>query len=283
MKASRFLVAAGAAAFVVAGALLALCVATRWDPVHDSEAGAYYVDRDSPSPKGVVQLRTLLHDYRGRNARNERSALLSVRFDCLYDDVSVIDARTFEGPGGRGARVRDQDVDELQALSGSRGIVDAMRAVCDEVLADLDSQPIVPVALHGLRVDRFLRCGLGTEQDGILDRFIARVRPAKKFDGVWVYSTMGRLDGESMPNFPVKSLEIGVCNARGDRDCAQAAYAALVLDGPAELVRAILERNFRVDFAEAVRSPTGAALRPLLVAGEHAWESKLVCSAVGGR
>lgn len=278
MKLFRLQAAAGITSLIAAGGLLAFALPSRWQPVHEDPTGTYYLDRNEPSAPGLVHTRTVVLDYRNRNARNERSAVMAVRFDCLYDHASVLAARTHEGPAGRGTRVRDQHDDELRALAWSPGIVEAMRTVCGQALADLDGQPVLPITLRGFDFDRFRQCDLGDGHARLLDRLVTRVRPARKHERVWTYTVVGRIDGATVPNFPVKSIEVGVCDGQGGRACTWGDYAALVLDGPLDMVRAILNRNYRIDFTEGRRSErTGAASRPLLVMGDNSWESKLVC------
>ena len=119
----------------------------------------------------------------------------------------------------------------------------------------------------------FERCEISRELSDVRNRLIADGKPLREKEGVWIYAIKSQIMG-----LPVKAIEIGVCDASGERACGWGSYVAAVIAQPLKETKDHLEKKTGIDFTKEKRhEETEVTLRPILEAGSTANESILFC------
>lgn len=120
----------------------------------------------------------------------------------------------------------------------------------------------------------------GFEQCQISDRLaetikglMASQKPLQKSDIAWSFAIATELFG-----LPAKELQVGVCDASGERSCGWGSYLAVVLAKPIGETKKHLHKRFGADLTKEVRDQEfQVTLRPVLAKGKRRNESLLFC------
>jgi hypothetical protein len=123
--------------------------------------------------------------------------------------------------------------------------------------------------------DGFDECDICRELSEVGDRLIAQGKPLRKKEGAWVYAIKSQIMG-----LPAKAIELGVCDASGERACGWGSYVGVVIARPLKETKDYLKKKKGIDFTKEMRDEeSGPTLRPILGPGYTANESILFCDS----
>jgi hypothetical protein len=134
-------------------------------------------------------------------------------------------------------------------------------------------ESVAPFPIPDSAVLGFEKCAASEEFRAVIDDLFAHGSPIAKEKGIWVYAVNGRfMDVE------IRRLELGVCNASGERGCGWANYIGLGMNMPLDEVGQVLRNRSGIDFTEEQRDEEAdATMRPILTSRTNSTGSVLFC------